>query len=200
MKAMSLLSLVSITLFATTAAPTWAHDQHEGDVIVGRSASGQLKVEADIGLSLLGPVNSLFLKGWAATEPGMESLLADEPLEDFHMLAPGAQISLVGVSLDPAFKVHSPMLDYLIAAPGDQMPLGDNELHEHPTWHIDSQDPGFNPLQTVWYGTFKLVDTGTTGYAASDPFTLTFTNVPAPATLGLLAIGAVAVMRRRRHA
>lgn len=200
MKAMSLISIVSIALFAATAAPTWAQHQHEGDVTVGHSGSGQLKVEAPVGLNVLDPVNNIVLKGWAGMEPGMESLLADEPLEDFCMLAPGAQISLVGISLDPAFKVHSAMLDYLIAAPGDQLPLGDYELHEHPTWHIDSHDPGFNSSQTVWSGTFRLIDTGTTHYAASDPFTLSFTNVPEPATLGLLTIGALAAMRRRRRA
>ena len=37
------------------------------------------------------------------------------------------------------------------------------------------------------------MDNGTTGYLDSEVFTLTFTNVPEPATAGLLLIGALAI-------
>lgn len=199
MKRAILLSLSSCVMFGIATAPVLGQHQHEGDVVIGRSGSGQLKLEADLDhVRVLEDVNGL-LNGWAGDEPGFEALLEDEPDEGFYRLASGAQIWLEGISLDPALKVHNPLNpSLLIDSPGDQLFLGDHELHDHVIWHVDSLDTGFNPLQTVWYGTFKLVDKGTTAYADSDPFTLGFTNVPEPGTLGLLFMGSLAALRRRR--
>ena len=199
MKRAILLSLSSCVLFGMAAAPVLGQHQHEGDVIIGRSTSSQLLIEADLDeIRPLEAVNGL-LKGWAGEEPGFEALMEDEPDEGFYRLAPGAQIWLEAISLDPALKVHNPLNPLLVIdSPGDQLFLGDHELHDHVIWHVDSLDAGFNPLQTVWYGTFKLVDKGTTAYADSDPFTLGFTNVPEPGTLGLLFLGSWAAFRRRK--
>ena len=79
---------------------------------------------------------------------------------------------------------------------GEQVLLGDDHLHEHVTFHIDSDDPEFEMSASPWEATFRLVDLGTTGYAVSAPFTMTF--VPEPATGLLLALGAVMAVRRRR--
>lgn len=45
---------------------------------------------------------------------------------------------------------------------------------------------------------FKAVDPGATGYSASDVYTMTFQTIPEPATLGLLGLGLLSVMRRRK--
>ncbi len=198
MKRVSLLLSVPAVLAGITAGPAFAH-QHEGDVIIGRSASGQLRFEADLDEPrLLTAVNRL-LKGWAADEPGFEALLEDEPDEGFYRLAPGAQIWLEGILLDPALKARNPLNPLLVIdSPGDQLLLGDQELHDHVIWHVDSLDAGYDPLQTVWQGTFRLVDKGTTGYAASEPFSLSFTTVPEPGTLALLLAGSLTAVRRRK--
>ena len=192
-----LWSCLAVT-FGVAVAPVVGH-QHEGDVIIGRSGSGRLLFEANLNeIRPLEAVNGL-LKGWAGDEPGFEALMEDEPDEGFYRLAPGARIWLEAISLDPALKAHNPLNPLLVVdSPGDQLFLGDHELHEHVIWHVDSLDAGHNPLQTVWYGTFKLVDKGTTAYADSDPFTLGFTNVPEPGTLGLMFLGSWAAFRRRR--
>lgn len=45
---------------------------------------------------------------------------------------------------------------------------------------------------------FKAVDLGTTGYSTSDVYTMTFETIPEPATLGLLGLGLLSVIRRRK--
>ncbi len=197
MKRPVFLSLSSCVLFGI-AAPVLGQHQHEGDVIIGRSSSSRLLFEADLNeIRPLEAVNGL-LKGWAGDEPGFEALMEDVPDEGLYKLAPGAQIWLEAISLDPALKAHDPLNPLLLMdSPGDQLFLGNHELHDHVIWHVDSLDAGFNPLQTVWYGTFKLVDKGTTAYSDSDPFTLGFTNAPEPGTLGLLFLGSWAAFRRR---
>jgi hypothetical protein len=186
-------------IYLSAATPSWAQHQHAGDVIIGRSSAGQLKIEADLDEPhLLDAVNGL-LKGFAGEEPGFEALTADEPAEDFFMLAPGADIRLEGISLDAALKAHdhlNPLL--VIDSAGDQLTLGAFDLHNHVVWHADSLDPAFDPLATEWQGTFRLVDVGTTLYAPSDAFTIRFTNVPEPAAITLLAFGLSALMRRKR--
>ncbi len=46
--------------------------------------------------------------------------------------------------------------------------------------------------------TFKLLDNGTTNFADSTEYTLTFTTIPEPTTLTLLGAGLLSVLRSRR--
>jgi hypothetical protein len=50
----------------------------------------------------------------------------------------------------------------------------------------------------IFTATFKLLDNGTTNFADSAEYTLTFTTIPEPATLALLGAGLVSVLRHRR--
>jgi hypothetical protein len=47
--------------------------------------------------------------------------------------------------------------------------------------------------------TFAAIDTGTTGFAESDPFTITFVTIPEPITAALLACGAFLVRCRSKR-
>ena len=62
---------------------------------------------------------------------------------------------------------------------------------------IDADHAAFDSLETQWDVSFKLVDRGTTLYADSAVFTLSFTNVPEPATGVLLIVGAITLRRRQ---
>lgn len=192
----------SLSLLVFTAVPAMA-DPHNDDIIVGVSSTGVLKIEFNlhdhIDLYPISPGIPGVYEGFADDDPGFDHLEVAEPAEDFFPLADGADIWLVGVSLDAGLKVRNPTnLAVAIDSSGGSIRLGDDHLHTHVIWHIDSLDPGFNPAQDHWDGTFKLVDFGTTGYGDSAPFTLEFVAIPEPATAVLLAFGSVWMLRRRR--
>jgi len=161
-----------------TAPKSRAMAQHAGDVFPARTASGQLTLGGflpDINVIALPPVTGLF-EGWADNDPGFDRLITPDAENDLFPLAPGAQIRIEGVSLDTGFRAISPSF-VIIDAPGERILLGNENLHIHLTWHINSEAPGFDPMRTVWRATCKFVDTGSTGYADSEPFTYRFANV-----------------------
>jgi hypothetical protein len=200
-------SLIVALIVGLTAMTALAQHQHEGDFIVGvtgvdKASATTLAFEAPEEVEhgddiLLSPVSGL-LNGWTGTDPGFEHLEADEPAEDFYQLLSGASIRLEIISIDPGLKVWESGLGTLADAAGESILLGDEELHSHATWHLDSDVLGAGWTGTL-SGTFKLVDTGSTGYSDSEQFTMHFTNVPEPATLGLLALGGAAMIARRRR-
>ena len=187
------------------AVPTLADDHdhdhhHHGDLQVGHSATGQLNIEFDFDEPQFLPPVSGLLNGWAGDDPGFMARHEDEADEDYYQLEPGAQIRFELVGVDPALKAYAPGFGTTLSNPGDSFvfPVDDEDiLHTHLTWHIDATDPAFDPLQTVWSLDFRLADVGTTGYAASEVYTLQFTNVPEPASLGVL-LAAVLLLARRR--
>jgi hypothetical protein len=150
---------------------------HEGDISVGRSAAGQLKVSnvPFVPPDILNPVSGL-LNGFADNNPGFDRIDTDQPGSDFFQLQSGAQITLRMISVDPAFKVWRNNLSGNLDSPGEEFPIGDFQLHYHPTWHIDSTTPGYDAARPFWEATFVLIDTGTTGYTQSDAFTVRFAN------------------------
>jgi hypothetical protein len=195
MKRMILLGVV-LAVATGPAALAGGHGHEHEDIIVGRSNAGVLGVEYDFDeASVLPPVSGV-LNGWAGDDPGFSHLEVDEPGEDFYMLGAGANIVFEIVDIDPAL-VGNPLTDSLDAI-GDQFTLGDEELHSHIDWLINSDDPAFDPLQTLWEVDFKLVDTGSTNYGASPVYTWGFTNVPEPTAAILMLAGCTLIGMRRK--
>ncbi len=190
--------LASLTIALATALPAFAHE-HEGDLIVGRNSARELAIEFDFGDTHALPAVSGLLEGFASNAPGFDHLAADEPAEDFYMLETGAAIRFEVISFSPAFKAWTPGLGAALQNPGDFFDFPDGPaLHAHLNWHIDSTDPAFDMGDSPWTASFQLVDTGTTGYDPSPIYTMTFT--PEPSSLIALALGAVALLRRRAAA
>lgn len=196
MKKFVTICVIVSGLFAPSAAALAGDGHKEGDINIGVTSGGQILVEwggADVELpELSGP-----LFGYGLDEPGFFTIEADEPGKDLFVLGDGANIVLEVLSLDAALQGWRPGFAGTFENPGDTWNIGLSPFDTHPFWHIDSTDPNFvsPPGQTEWSATFRLLDIGSTGYAPSEPITVTFT--PEPGTLGLLALGAVAVIRRR---
>ncbi len=156
--------------------------QHQGDVWVGRSADGQLKVSPqgympEDNYHPLPEVNGPVLWGWSDNDPGFDRIASDDPDNDVYPLEPGAEIWLEVITIDEAFRLIDGAFNVL-DEPGEETHLGDHALHVHNTWHINSTDPAYDPGKCVWRATFVLRDEGSTGYAESAPFTFNgFTNV-----------------------
>jgi hypothetical protein len=122
--------------------------QEFGDVWIGRTAAGQLKIGgfsvADNAVTLP-PVGGLF-NGWSDNDPGFDRIVSDDPGADLFSMETGAQISLVAVEMDEAFRAIDPSFNIMDEV-GEQLFLGNESLHIHLTWHINSDDPSFDPDQ-----------------------------------------------------
>ncbi len=196
------VTLLGISIVIGWVMPASAqHHHHEGDIVVGRSLSGQLKVELPGEQVKLSPIISGLpgYEGWASDDPGFDALEADEVEEDFYVLAMGTRVYLMAAAghLADALKVRDiNTLAVLIDSSGGAAPFDLEELHTHVIWHVDSTVIGFNPLVTEYSGSFYLRDASGT-YSDSDAFTLSFILTPEPAGLVLLAISGWMVVRRR---
>lgn len=193
----ALLVAGGLGVFAQIAS---AGERVHVDIEVGVDGAGKLKVEfADAyELPLL---DSPILNGWGSDDPGFGNLEADEPDEDLFVLDPDANIEVEFVSGDDALNMWiPPFFGEILDTPGERWDLGGSVFDVHPFWHIDSDDPAFDPFQTEWEITLKLVDTRAglgLAHADSDPFTIRFQPVPEPASVALVSIAAALAMRRR---
>ena len=173
---------LSVAMWLPWLSSHAVYAEHEGDIWVGRSASGQLKIDpqgytpAD-SYTYLPAISGLF-NGWGDNDPGFDHLTADDPANGVFPLESGAEIWLEVVTIDAAFRMIVPGSPFVyLDSPGDETLLGNHTLHIHNNWHINSDDPGYDPDQCVWHGTFLLRDDGGTGYDTSEPFAMSFTNV-----------------------
>lgn len=208
---MSRFSFIRIALVLTMtvlawSSPVWAgpHEHEEGDIRVGRMPNGQLKLLFTAGLTVLPVIDSGPLTGWGLDEPGFFSIDETIPEEDMSPLASGNNIvvEVVGSGLDNGLKSWLPGFgNYLGNGPLSVLSwnLGPDFTDTHSFWHIDPTTPGFvsPPDQTEWSATIRVIDTGSTGYLASDPITLTF--APEPGSLALLVIGGALALRRNHR-
>lgn len=166
-KIFALSAVIALGALATSGSA------HEGDFFVGRNGANQLVVEFDFNETLPLEFVDGVLEGCAFDEPGFANLDVDEPDEDFYMLDPSSVIVFEVVSVDPAFSGWTPGFADRMDAPSDQWSIGSPPFDEHLVWHADSTHGSFD-AGTVYSMTFRLLDTGPTGYGASEEYTVMF--------------------------
>lgn len=157
--------------------PAFGDDIHEDDAELGHW-DGQIAVVFDSDETFSLGESTGILTGWTGDAPGFVTVEEDEPDEFLLALTIDTVLVLEVVSLDPALKAHTPGFADVLTTAGDTWTMGSPSFDDHPVWHIDSTDPGFDPAQTTWTAVFRVLDAGTTGYAPSEPFSMVFTNLP----------------------
>jgi hypothetical protein len=196
-----LMLMAGLAAIVLASAPAVAQHEHEGDIVVGVDASGQLKFEAPIEAGhdhvhvLLGPVSAGSLyTGFTSDSPGYDHLHANEPAEDFYSLGEGASIWLEVLAIDPGLVIRRASDGLLLADEvGETAYIGNHELHSHFIFHAASANVG-----DMFDLEIKLIDTGMTGYGDSNPIELHVEAVPEPASLALLAMGGLVLVHRRK--
>ena len=181
---------LTAVVVAVSAAGTPAR-AHEVVLHVGRTAGGQLRVDADLHHAITLPP-SIFagIPGHAAGEPAFHSVGVDDAANDLLRLAPAASVHFAVTSADPGIGVYTPSGMLALNSP---VLLGQGEFDYHPVWHIPAGQPG-----TTYNITVKVQDTTGT-YTDSAPLTIPFV-VPEPQAVTLLALTSLALHRRRRRA
>jgi hypothetical protein len=164
---------------------------HEIVLNVGRSAAGQIKIDADLDHPVPLPV-SIFpgISGFAEAEPAFHSTILDDPANDFFQLDPAANFQFVITAQDPGIGIYTPTGMTPINTP---VTLGPSVFDFHPIWQIPAGDVG------VTYNiTLKVQDT--TGlYTDSAPLIIPFQSVPEPSTVALITLAPLILRRRRPH-
>ncbi len=183
---------IIIGLVACVLTPAIAQAQHSDDIEVGKSAAGRLVVKGDFDeIFELSPIaEGGLIGGWSANEPGLDAIGEDESDEFLSLLGEGRLIALNIVELSPGLVLRDPLN---LAELTSQTPLPTN-LHWHPLFHVEGPaNPG-----DIYTATLYLSDLSAQPLADSDAFTLTFQIVPEPASLALVAMGGLTLLRRRR--
>lgn len=169
-----------LTMIGVVVCVGSAAGQHAGDVWVGRHSDGQLGISGfpvERAVTVLEPTSGL-LTGFSDNSTGFDRLIEAEPERDLWPLESGAQVYLEVVAIDPAFAVIDNSFQFV--DPGEMTYLGNHLMHAHLTWYINSTDPGYDPEQRHWTVTLVLHDLGSTGYTASAPFVMYFTDIDRP--------------------
>jgi hypothetical protein len=164
----SFRNIICLTLATFVIAGVWPA-RAEGEIDVGRTAGGLLKVDIEF-TQPLELEASIFpgISGYATGEMGMHSIFFDDPTNDFFQLSTAADFRFILVAKDPGMEVWNDTGSGYMGI-GDTFFIGPPIFDTHPIWNIVSGTPG-----NTYSLTLKLRDLNGI-YPDSDPFVLSFT-------------------------
>jgi len=166
----SLRSLVGLTVALFTAAGVssgLAHEEQE--ILVGRTAAGELKVDSDFAQPVELP-GSIFsgISGYATGELAFHSTLLDDAAIDFFQLSAAADLRFVLLAKDPGMEVWNDTGSGYMAT-NDLFYIGPAPFDTHPIWNLVNGASG-----SVYSISLKLRDLNGV-YPDTAPFVLSFT-------------------------
>jgi hypothetical protein len=145
------------------------HAHEETEIIVGRSAAGELKFH----LHFTQPVEiekSIYpgISGYATAAVAFHSTIPDEPDDDFFQLSTGADFRFVLLAKDSGMEIWNDTGTGYMSI-GEMFFIGPSPFDNHPVWNLVNGTPG-----NAYSLTMKLRDANSV-YPDSTPFTLSFT-------------------------
>jgi hypothetical protein len=151
----------------------------EDDMLVGRTAAGQLKIETDFAQPLPLPA-SVYpgISGYATGELGLHSTILDEPTNDFFQLSSSADLRFILLSKDPGMEVWNYTGSGYLGI-GESFYIGPPAFDTHPIWNLLGGIPGI-----AYSLTLRLHDLNGI-YQDSAPLILRFTLAITPVALTL---------------
>jgi hypothetical protein len=183
----SVVLCAAAAVFAASADVALAHDE----VLIGRSAAGQLVGHADFPMPL--PLELSTFPGlphWWSGGLGVAALEDDEPAEDLFVLSETSDIRMILAGVDPEMVLYNSLVPLNV---GESFFLGQPYFHYHPVFGRTSGDLGAT-------GSIRVIFHDVTGtYTDSDPVELSFVTVPAPSAAGMIALFGAALARRRKR-
>jgi hypothetical protein len=177
------LALFYLAMVMASGMRLWAHEELE--LVVGRSAAGELKVERRFTQPVVLP-GSIFpgIPGFATAELAFHSTILDEPDEDFFQLSTAANFRFVLLAKDPGVEVWNDTGSGFMATNATFF-IGSAPFDAHPIWNIVNGTPGNSYSLTL-----KLRDLNGV-YPDSEPFVLSFTPIEVRPLIGIASVDAL---------
>jgi hypothetical protein len=151
----------------------------EDEMLVGRTAAGQLKIE--IGFAQPLPLSASVypgITGYATGDVGLHSTIFDDPTNDFFQLSTSADFRFILLAKDPGMEVWNDTGSGYMEV-GESFYIGPSPFDTHPIWNLVGGSPG-----TAYSLTLKLHDLNGV-YADSEPVVLRFTQAVTRVALAL---------------
>lgn len=181
-----LLGAFALGATLTAAAPARAEEGH-GDWLVASTASGggDLAVEYDfetvVGVDFDATLTGLLPPGWtgySSTDPGFDTIEADEPDEGLYRVPAGTVVTMTITAIDPTVALFFPSPSpTTLTAVGQTYVLGTqdaappNDIHHHGDLRLILMVPADQPGS----GRFSFT-LSAPGFGTSEEFTVTLAN------------------------
>jgi hypothetical protein len=163
------LQIIACLILATVVGLRELPASAEEEILAGRSAAGQLKVNIDF-IQPLVLEASVFpgISGYATGELGFHSTILDDAANDFFQLSTAADFRFILLAKDPGMEVWNDTGSGYMNT-NDVFFIGPAPFDTHPIWNIVNGTPGNSYSLTL-----KLHDMNGV-YPDSGPFVLSFT-------------------------
>jgi len=161
-------------IFSSLIASVASQARAEEEILAGRNAARQLRIEVGYAQPLALPV-SIFpgISGYATGELGFHSTILDDPTNDFFQLSPSADFRFILLAKDAGMEVWNDTGSAYMGI-GEAYYIGPAPFDNHPIWNLVTGTPGNSYSLTLKLHVVNGV------YTDSAQFVLSFTAEAPP--------------------